>query len=56
MIYKIKKTAKKLIKYLINKDQIMIYIDGSGINNKIGAAAMLSNIDFIFSVYLEPSD
>ena len=56
MIYKIKEAAKKLIEYLINKDQMMIYIDGSGINNKIGAAAVSSNIDFIFSVYLEPSD
>ena len=34
----------------------MIYTDGSEINNKIGVAAVLSNIDFIFSVYLEPSD
>ena len=56
MIHKTKKTAKKLIEYLIDKDQVMIYTDESEINNKIGAAAVSPNIDSTFSVYLEPSD
>ncbi len=56
VIHKTKEAAKKLVECSIDKGQVMIYTDGSGINNKIGAAAVSPDIDSTFSVYLGPSD
>lgn len=51
-ICKIKQEARKLAEEAISKGHVMIYTDGSGINKKVGAAAVSSDIGSSYGIYL----
>ena len=55
MIHRTKKDAKDLAERALNSGQTMIYTDGSGINKKVGAAAISPHLGSMLCVFLGSS-